>query len=294
MTAESFLIARTQTLAEAGIPSARLDCLILMEDATGQSRAWLLAHPEFVIEPALRRRIDQQIARRATHEPLAYIRGKTEFYGRDFYVDKHVLEPRPESETMIDLLKALPCNLKQPHGTGCLVVDVGTGSGALAITARLELPEAEVWATDTDPACLRVAAKNAAQLQAKPSFVEADLLAAKHSQEGARFDWLADRAAVSGEGARRLLVILANLPYVPDSFTINEAAMNEPRLAIFGGPDGLDLYRQLFGQAATLRRQPDYILAESLPPQHEALAGIAAKAGYRQLQEQDFIQVFCR
>jgi release factor glutamine methyltransferase len=87
-------------------------------------------------------------------------------------------------------------------------------------------------------------------------------------------------------------VLLCNLPYVPDNFTINQAAMQEPRLAIFGGPDGLDIYRRLFDQVRKLKHQPLYILIESLPPQHSALEAIAADAGYGLRSEDDFIQAF--
>ena len=89
-------------------------------------------------------------------------------------------------------------------------------------------------------------------------------------------------------------VLLCNLPYVPDDYQINTSAMREPRLAIFGGPDGLDLYRKLFKQVKLLSQQPLYILTESLPPQQAVLEGIALDHAYRLWQKDDFIQVFCR
>jgi release factor glutamine methyltransferase len=88
------------------------------------------------------------------------------------------------------------------------------------------------------------------------------------------------------------LTLLCNLPYVPDNFTINPAAMREPKIAIFGGPDGLDLYRQLFKQIKDLKLQVKYILTESMPPQHSQLEEIAEKNGYKQIKEDDFIQLF--
>ncbi len=267
-TVGKVLVSGTAQLQDAGVGSARLDCLILLEDATGRDRAWLLAHPEYKLTSPLLQELEEKLKRREAHEPLAYIRCETEFYGREFYVDFRVLEPRPESETMIDLLKTL--GLPQ----GSVIVDAGTGSGALAITAKLEFPSAKVIATDIDAGCLAVARRNAATLQADVRFLQADLL---------------------DIGLKKIDVILANLPYVPDNFTINRAAMNEPRLAIFGGPDGLDVYRRMFGQImdmTDMAQKPAYILAESLPPQHGKLAGIAASAGYNQLQEQDFVQVF--
>jgi release factor glutamine methyltransferase len=87
-------------------------------------------------------------------------------------------------------------------------------------------------------------------------------------------------------------VILANLPYVPDKWKINEAAMAEPKIAIFGGPDGLDIYRKLFTQLKRFTWKPKYLLTESLPPQHPKLAEIAAQFGFKLLSSDDFIQVF--
>lgn len=267
MRLDKWLQASTATLAAANVPSARLDCLILLEDVTGQDRSWLLAHPEYGIDQKTVNSLEALLKRRAKHEPLAYIRNQTEFYGRTFYVDKHVLEPRPESETMIELLK----KLKLPKDP--IIVDVGTGSGALAITAQLELPQAEVHAIDIDPNCLQVAERNATNHLTPITLHNSDLLE--------DFVEPAD-------------VLLANLPYVPDDFTINLAATNEPRLAIFGGPDGLDLYRRMFKQIDSLSHKPAYILAESLPPQHHALSEIAAASGYKQSQEEDFIQLLVR
>ncbi len=275
MTVIDWLGSSTTVLSDVDIPSARLDCLILLEDATGKDRAWLLAHPEYELEDSLQSDLDAKLDRRARHEPLAYIRGKTEFYGREFFVDAHVLEPRPESEMMIEMLKELPLPDRPT------IIDVGTGSGALAICALLEFPRAMVIGTDIDPECLRIAERNATSNGVDVSLLEADLLVMKE-------------LVGSLGGAKNTTVILANLPYVPDSYTINQAAMNEPRLAIFGGPDGLDQYRRLFEQINTFSATPAYILAESLPPQHPALAEIAAAAGYTLLQEQDFIQVFCQ
>jgi release factor glutamine methyltransferase len=262
MHSEDYLRQATERLAQAGISSARLDSLILIEDATGKDRAWLLAHPEFVLSDLIIDELNNKITRRSQHVPLAYIRGRSEFFGRTFYVDERVLEPRPETETMVELLLTLP--LPKQY----VVVDVGTGSGALAITAKLEVPQADVYGIDIDPGCLEVTSHNSQTLNAKVRLLQADLLASDSLPE-------------------HIDAILANLPYVPDDFHINLAAGHEPRLAIFGGPDGLELYRRLFdGLAAS------YVLTEALPPQHEALADIAAKAGYKQIQEQDFIQVF--
>lgn len=277
MQISQWLKAAEARLTEAGVPSARLDTLVLLEDFTGKDRSWLLAHPEFELKNT--KELDEQIERRSKHEPLAYIRGKSEFYGRDFMVSADTLEPRPETETIIDLLKGL--------GEIHLLADIGTGSGCLAITAQLELPNVTVYATELNKAALKIAQKNATTLDSRVKFSHGDLL-----QPLVEKNILPD-------------TIITNLPYVPDSHTINQAAMFEPGMAIFGGPDGLDLYRTLFQQIQHSNNSRDrakhyndtgvrYVLTESLPFQHTDLTQIAKTAGYQLKTSQDFIQVFER
>jgi release factor glutamine methyltransferase len=280
MLLNSWLVEAQEKLLAAGVGTARLDALVLLEDVTGKDRGWLLAHPEFELTQTQIRKLKNVLNRRAGHEPLAYIRGKTEFYGRTFLLTSDVLEPRPESETMIDLLKELK-HFRHPgvvSGSHKLqdklilrIADVGTGSGALGITAKLELPSAEVDLLEIDKIAIRVAKRNVDKFTLNISLVHTDLL----TQAPQPYD-----------------VLLCNLPYVPDTFQINPAAMREPRTAIFGGPDGLDLYRRLFKQIKVLPEKPLYILSESLPPQHSVLAAIAKHHDYRLAKTDDFIQVF--
>lgn len=284
MTIQHWLHQATQMLKQEGITTARLDALILLEDATGKDRAWLLAHGEESLLQPDYAKLDNQLARRCAHEPLAYIRGKSEFYGREFIVTPATLQPRPETETIINLLKNMmehksPFSEAQPHGIreDDVIVDIGTGSGAISITTKLLWPHVAVYATEINQDALMVAERNAAQLNAEVLFYQGNLLEPLPE-------------TVSTQADR--LIILANLPYVPDNHTINQAAMQEPSVAIFGGPDGLDLYRALFLQAAQLHHQAAYILTESLPFQHEALHDIARAQGYKLITSEDFIQVF--
>ncbi len=281
LTTSKWLQAATKQLEEAGIGTARLDCLVLLEDATGKDRSWLLAHPDFIVQGPTLKTLEKQIARRAGHEPLAYIRGKTEFYGREFSVNKDVLEPRPESETIIDLLKQIMEGGRwkveggEKTADASCIIDIGTGCGCLAITAKLELPSLNVLATDISKKCLLIAAKNAKKLRGDVDFFQGNLL-----------------KALPPSTFHLPTTILANLPYVPDNYQVSQAAMNEPKLAIFGGPDGLDLYRKLFHQIANLPVSRSIVLTESLPFQHDELAKIANKAGYTLHKTEDFIQVF--
>lgn len=264
-TRAEWLYAAEMRLQSAGIATARLDCLVLLEDALHTNRAHLLAHPaEFLAEEQIAV-LSKQVARRSRHEPLAYIRGRTEFYGRDFIVNEHVLEPRPESETMITLLKQLS---QKQHPK---LADIGSGSGALGITAALELGLDTVYLHDIDPKTLEVAHRNALAHNVHAELVQENLI----NNYNADYE-----------------ILLCNLPYVPNDFHINLAATHEPKLAIFGGPDGLDLYREMFAQIVKSSLKPGLILTESLPPQHQMLTQIAAEAGYELYMSEDFIQVF--
>ena len=265
MTVDRLLKISSDSLAAVGISSARLDSLILLEDALHKDRSWILAHPEAPINPTISRRIGRKIGRRAKHVPLAYIRGHSEFYGRSFKVNRHVLEPRPESETMIEIVKKLRLPAKPA------IADVGTGNGAIGITAALELPRSIVDLYDISAGCVSVA---------------------KHNTHLHELHLHVRKMNLLSRPLRPYDVILANMPYVPDRWKINEAALHEPRITIFGGPDGLDVYRKLFTQLAHFTWKPKYVLTEALPPQHEKLAEIAASHNFKLKASEDFIQVF--
>ncbi|MBI2008854.1 peptide chain release factor N(5)-glutamine methyltransferase [Candidatus Saccharibacteria bacterium] len=276
MKINRWLIVTTKKLSNSNIASSRLDSLILLEDELGRDRAWVLAHPEVEIKPEQLKKLNKKVARRASHEPLAYIRGFSEFYGRKFKVNKHVLEPRPESEAMIDMLKNLlhhnsPISRVAPWK----IADIGTGCGALGISAALELHNPEVDLYDIDASCLAVARHNAHMHELHLHCYKRDLL---------------------NRPARKYDILLANLPYVPDKWQINPAAAREPKSAIFGGPDGLDVYRRLFDQLNSskgrTRRGVKYVFTEALPPQHQKLRQIARHANYNLLETDNFIQLF--
>lgn len=269
MLLDSWLHTATSRLESIGIGTARLDALVLLEDALKKDRSHLLAHPEIKIPERTLNLINAQIARRGRHEPLAYIRRKTEFYCREFFVDQRVLEPRPESETMIDVLMTLAQLPNWPVHSR--LADVGAGSGAIGITAALELSNATVDLLEIDPGAIKVAQKNVDKFAITIRVIKSDLLL---------------------NSTKDYDVLLCNLPYVPDNFRINPAAMNEPSVAIFGGPDGIDIYRQLFTQISKLNKKPLYVLCESMPPQHQKLARIAKSFEYKLSGVEDFIQVF--
>jgi len=272
VTTNEWVQVSTQKLKTAGIESARLDCLIMCEDILGIDRAKLLAHPETNISSAQITKLNNLLAKRSEHVPLAYLRGTTEFYGRNFVINQNVLVPRPESETMIELLKDIVQHDKtlSSKKDQIMVSDVGTGSGALGITAALELPILLVELLDIDQKAVKCAKINVDLFTLNISEVLSDLLMNSVQQSD---------------------ILLCNLPYVPDTMTINKAAMHEPKIALFGGSDGLDVYRKLFKQLSLRPYKPLYILLEAFPSQHQLLATLASKLDYAVHGEQDFIQV---
>ena len=256
----------------ADVSTAHLDALVLLEDITKIDRAHLLSEPSISISESTFKQYKRKVSARAKHIPLAYIRSQSEFYNRKLYINKNVLEPRPESETLIDEFLAIADQNQAPK----TVIDIGTGSGALIISAALERPNITAIGVDIDPKCLAVARKNATSYNLKIDFYCGNLLSP------------IPKKRLENEQA----IILANLPYIPDDWHINQAASYEPEKAIFGGPDGLKLYRKLFKQLNFLDQPPEWVLAESMPPQHDKLTKIAALSDYKEVSVNDFVLVF--
>lgn len=278
MRCDLWLKTATAQLTAAEISTARLDCLVLLEDILARDRAHLLAHPEYEISTEQQAALKNLLTRRAGHEPLAYIRGRSEFYGRDFIISSSVLVPRPESEVIIELLLGLIQSandpvLPMPTAGYWRIADVGAGSGALGITAALELPSARVELLEISQAALAIANMNVVNMSSSILVTESDLLS--HSTQAND-------------------ILLCNLPYVPDAYPINKAATHEPKIALFGGNDGLSLYRELFTQINNLAYQPLYILSEALPETHDQLAALAAMSGYSLQKTDHFGQLFSR
>jgi release factor glutamine methyltransferase len=226
------LSAAADGLGAAGIEDPRLDAELLLCEATGWDRAYLAANPEAEITPAAARRFGETVRRRLRREPVAYILGRRGFRHIELAVDPRVLIPRPETELLVELAIGV-----QPR----MVLDVGTGSGAIALAIADELPDCEVTATDTSAAALEVARVNAERLglAKRVEFIEGAL-----PPEPAEFD-----------------LVLANLPYVSEAEWGSlepEVTEWEPREALLAGPDGLDAIRGLLVDRSRLfNRHPD-------------------------------------
>jgi release factor glutamine methyltransferase len=266
-TVGEHLAEATSRLHAAGSETARLDAEVLLAWVVGGDRTGLLAHPERDVWPEATTRYRAAVDRRAAGEPVAYIRGVKEFYGLAFSVDPRALIPRPETERLVEsAVAAVMERLTVPGGRGARgpvrVVDVGTGSGAVAISVAVALrrvrvglgDDVTILATDASAGALDLARENAVGHAVGDAvrFVEADLL------------------PPTQPGGQAFDVVAANLPYVLSGAIagLPIAASFEPRSALDGGPDGLDVVRRLLGR-----------LPDALVPDGVALLEIGADQG---------------
>jgi len=218
---------------------SRLDAELILANSLGKDRVFLHAHPDYELSETEEKTANSGLKRRAAYEPLAYILGHKEFYGRRFAVSPDALIPRPETEAIINLAKEL-----KPQKA----LDVGTGSGCIAITLKLELPESDVFAVDISPKALAVAEKNAADLGAKIAFKESDLL-----------------SKVQGE----YNLIVANLPYVDKNWDwLSPELAYEPDLALYAEDAGLYDIKRLVSQAEAHLTNRGILILESDLSQH--------------------------
>jgi release factor glutamine methyltransferase len=255
----------TGRLRDAGFaPSdAAIDADVLLRHVLAWDRATLLLRRDDPLPPAAAAAFDALVARRCTREPVAYLTGTREFYGRDFHVSPAVLIPRPETELIVDAVLARTT----PAGV-CRIADVCTGSGILAVTLACERPHCAVVATDVSTGALAIARKNAAAhgVTDRVTFIEADLLTIVPGP----FD-----------------VIVANPPYVPerDAPTLApDVRAFEPGIALFGGEDGLAVVARLVQQASTRLVAGGLFVMEFGAGQQYDVARHATSAGFEVLE----------
>jgi release factor glutamine methyltransferase len=265
VTTGLWLRMATAQLATAQVQTARLDALLLLCDELGEDKAWMLAHPEHTPSNQQLQSLAAKLKRRLQHEPMAYIRGKQAFFGRDFTVTLATLIPRPETESLVELLLALP------HNSGDKVLDIGTGTGCIAITAKLEAPELQVFASDISEDALAAARHNAQQLGATVTFYKQDM-----------FD---------DETSGPYKFIVSNLPYVSRKWQRSPETNFEPSSALFAKDDGLALIKRLITQASPHLKSHGYLLLEADPRQHPAIRDFAKQHGYILYGQQGFCLV---
>ncbi len=257
----------TRRLRSGGVDrSPRLDAELLLGAALGLERTALLRAPERALAPGERADYEAFLRRREAREPIAYIRGRRAFRTLELEVDRSVLIPRPETETLVDAaLEALAGVAARPYGEEPRALDVGTGSGCIALALAAEDPYVHVSATDIDAAALAVARRNAARhgLEGRVDFVAGDLLAAV--PPGLRFE-----------------LVVSNPPYVTQAeWERLEPNVRdyEPRGALVGGVDGLEVYRRLVPGAAEVLRPGGVLALEIGVGQAAAVCELIAAAG---------------
>jgi release factor glutamine methyltransferase len=269
-TVEQLLRLGVERLRASGSESARLDAELLLGKSVGLDRTRIIAYPEAPVGESAAAAYEADLARRERGEPIAYIRGLKEFHGLAFAIDARALIPRPETERLVDLAEAeiVTRLLAAPRPTGTppvRVADVGTGAGTIAIALavalrrRRMLDEVRILATEVDPDAIRLARENAVGhvVADRIEFIIADLL------------------PLDGE---RLDVLAANLPYIPsaDIDGLPIAASFEPRQALDGGPDGLDVIRAMLDRVPRVLRSDGVALLEIGSDQGERLAAEVA------------------
>jgi release factor glutamine methyltransferase len=242
MNIRSALQEAGQRLVDTSNP--RLDAETLLMHVLRRERSYLYAHPEFELACGELTRYYDAVSQRAQGIPLQYITGHQEFWGLDFKVTPAVLIPRPETEHSVEAVLGIAKNAETPR-----IIDVGTGSGCIAVALASELPQAEIHAVDISSEALAIARENAQRLgfADRVSFTQSDLLA-NYIDHGEYFD-----------------IVVSNPPYVgsdePDKVQ-REVREHEPAIAVFGGPTGLEPYARLIPQARTVLKPSGRLVME--------------------------------
>lgn len=271
ITSEQWLKSANKKLVQVQIPSARLDAELILAKVFGRDRTYLHSKPDKKLTKQQYFHANNWLNLRTKRVPLAYIFGEKEFYGRNFFINSDVLVPRPETETLIDCIKNL-------YTAGDFLLDVGTGSGIIPITAKAEIPEIEVAASDISVPTLAVANLNAKKLleQEIPLF-ESDLL-----------------EQIPQEILQKVTILTANLPYVDKNwidFSTENELHHEPQIALYAEENGIALYKKLFRQAANLPRI-NFLFIEADPEQFEELEKIAKSTNFNKKHQENMTLVF--
>ena len=253
--------ARISTALGLEKREARLEARVLAAFAWDVVPAWLIAHDTDPLTEAHTAQFEMLLARRLSGEPVAHLTGTREFYGRSFQVSPDVLIPRPDTELLVELALA-----RMPPGQAVKVLDLGTGSGCIAITLALERPLAQVTAVDRSAAALAIARRNADILTARVEFLNSDWFAVL---TGRRFD-----------------LIVGNPPYIAaaDPHLTHGDVRFEPLNALAAGPDGLEDLRRLAAAAGAHLLPSGALLLEHGYDQADAVQTLLQSAGFRHVQ----------
>ncbi len=255
--------------AKTKVPSIDAE-LILLNILREKDRTYLISHDTRDLTEVEEEKANYYLNERAKNKPLAYILGSKEFYGRDFYVDENVLIPRPETEDIIDVVKAI---VTKNRFENPVIYDVGTGSGCIAVTLKLEIPNAKIVAIDNSDGALNVAKKNSDENHADIILQKSDLL--------------------SDATDNNIDIVVANLPYVNKAWDWLdfESLQYEPLSALYASNDGLALIYELINEVSA-RPDVKHLVLESDPSQHEKIIEYCKKKGLELVETRNFILYF--
>lgn len=285
-----WLTDATAKLTSVGIDSAHLDAELILAYPLGKNRTFLHSHSEQIICSKDLKISNSYLLKRLKRMPIAYILGFKEFYGRNYKVSPAVLIPRPESEQIIEILREIlpPSDNHLPTTTSSVadpealppttyhllptnLVDVGTGSGCLGITAKLEFPYLDVTLTDISQKALNIATLNAKGLVADLECLKSDLLASIRSNPN---------------------IIVANLPYVDKNWDCSPETAFEPSLALFADDGGKLLIKRLIIESSQKLSPNGYLILECDPRQHKSLTAFAKKHSFKIISKTKFVLAF--
>ena len=269
--AKDWLLQATKKLHDQSIDSARLDAELILASTLKKDRVFLHSHPEFQLESNITNKANAQLRQRLKHVPIAYIHHKKEFYGREFIVSDATLIPRPESEEIINSLKHLSSSNDLNLSKSLHLLDVGTGSGILGITAKLEFPALQVTLTDINEPALQVARQNSKRFNIDVQIKQGDLLENYTGKPD---------------------IIIANLPYVDSSWERSPETNFEPNTALFADNHGLSINEQIIVQASDTLIKGGYLALEADPAQHSHLTEYAKKHHFKPELKINYIIAF--
>ena len=268
VTIREALDAAIEFLSSIENAGGKLDAELLLAYVLRRDRVWLIAHDDEILTDFQVADFESLVSRRSEHVPIVHLTGSREFYNLDFDITPDVLTPRVETEQMVEwAIETAP--------SGGHLIDIGTGSGAIAVAIAVHRPDLTITATDISEHELVVARGNIKKHDVHVELVQSDLWSAFTDEAEPRFD-----------------TIVTNLPYLQDDADLMPEVKREPAIALFGGPDGLDLYRRFLADLPKHLKSGGRLYTECDPWQHEALIAEAARYGLKPQRQGYFILEF--